>query len=30
MVHVQSFHLYSSQLTPAGSIHTRELTVSWK
>ena len=30
MVHVESFHLYSSQLTPAGSIHTRELTVSWK
>ena len=30
MVHVESFHLYSSQLTPAGPIHTRELTVSWK
>lgn len=30
MVHVESFHLYSSQLTPTGSIHTRELTVSWK
>lgn len=30
MVHVESFHLYSSQLTSAGSIHTRELTVSWK
>jgi len=28
MVHVESFHLYSSQLTPAGPIHTRELTVS--
>jgi len=30
MIHVESFHLYSSQLTPAGPIHTRELTVSWK
>ena len=30
MVHVESFYLYSSQLTPAGPIHTRELTVSWK
>lgn len=30
MVHVEAFHLYSSQLTPAGPIHTRELTVSWK
>ena len=25
---VDSFHLYSSELTPAGPIHTRELTVS--
>jgi 2'-5' RNA ligase len=28
MVHVDAFHLYSSKLTPAGPIHTRELTVS--
>lgn len=28
MIHVEEFHLYSSQLTPAGSIHTRELTVA--
>jgi 2'-5' RNA ligase len=28
MVRVDSFHLYSSKLTPAGPIHTRELTVS--
>ncbi len=28
MVHVEDFHLYSSKLTPAGPIHTRELTVS--
>ena len=28
MVHVESFHLYSSKLTPAGPIHTRELTIS--
>jgi 2'-5' RNA ligase len=27
MTRVDSFHLYSSQLTPAGPIHTRELTV---
>ena len=27
-VHVEDFHLYSSKLTPAGPIHTRELTVS--
>ena len=27
MIHVEEFHLYSSRLTPAGSIHTRELTV---
>jgi len=24
---VESFHLYSSELTPAGPIHTRELTI---
>ncbi|PYL87134.1 MAG: RNA 2',3'-cyclic phosphodiesterase [Verrucomicrobia bacterium] len=29
MVHVESFHLYSSELTPAGPIHTPQLTVSW-
>jgi 2'-5' RNA ligase len=28
MVRVDSFHLYSSKLTAAGPIHTRELTVS--
>ena len=28
MIRVDSFHLYSSKLTPAGSIHTRELTVN--
>ena len=28
MVRVDSFHLYSSKLTPAGPIHTRELTIS--
>jgi len=27
MIRVQTFHLYSSKLTPAGPIHTRELTV---
>jgi RNA 2',3'-cyclic 3'-phosphodiesterase len=27
MIRVDAFHLYSSQLTPAGPIHTRELTV---
>ncbi len=27
MIRVESFHLYSSKLTPAGPIHTRELTV---
>lgn len=27
MFRVEEFHLYSSRLTPAGSIHTRELTV---
>jgi 2'-5' RNA ligase len=27
MVRVDEFHLYSSRLTPAGPIHTRELTV---
>jgi RNA 2',3'-cyclic 3'-phosphodiesterase len=28
MIRVDAFHLYSSKLTPVGSIHTRELTVS--
>jgi 2'-5' RNA ligase len=28
MIRVDSFHLYSSKLTPARSIHTRELTVN--
>jgi 2'-5' RNA ligase len=27
MTHVEAFHLYSSKLTPAGPIHTRELSV---
>ena len=27
MIRVEAFHLYSSDLTPAGPIHTRELTV---
>jgi 2'-5' RNA ligase len=27
MTRVEAFHLYSSKLTPAGPIHTRELTV---
>jgi 2'-5' RNA ligase len=27
MFRVDSFHLYSSELTPAGPIHTRELTI---
>jgi 2'-5' RNA ligase len=27
MIRVGAFHLYSSKLTPAGPIHTRELTV---
>ncbi len=27
MIRVDTFHLYSSNLTPAGPIHTRELTV---
>ena len=27
MIRVDAFHLYSSSLTPAGPIHTRELTV---
>jgi len=27
MIHVEAFHLYSSKLTPAGPIHTRELNV---
>jgi RNA 2',3'-cyclic 3'-phosphodiesterase len=28
MIRVEAFHLYSSKLTPAGPIHTREITVS--
>jgi RNA 2',3'-cyclic 3'-phosphodiesterase len=28
MIHVDAFYLYSSKLTPAGPIHTRELTIS--
>ena len=28
LIHVEDFHLYSSNLTPAGPIHTRELSVS--
>jgi 2'-5' RNA ligase len=28
MIRVEEFHLYSSKLTPAGPIHTRELTMS--
>lgn len=28
MVRIEAFYLYSSKLTPAGPIHTRELTVS--
>jgi 2'-5' RNA ligase len=28
MIRVEDFYLYSSKLTPAGPIHTRELTVS--
>jgi 2'-5' RNA ligase len=27
MIRVDAFHLYSSKLTPAGPIHTRELSV---
>jgi 2'-5' RNA ligase len=27
MIRVDAFHLYSSNLTPTGPIHTRELTV---
>jgi 2'-5' RNA ligase len=27
MIRVDSFHLYSSKLTPAGPVHTRELSV---
>jgi 2'-5' RNA ligase len=27
MIRVDSFHLYSSKLTPAGPIHIRELSV---
>jgi 2'-5' RNA ligase len=28
MIRVGAFHLYSSKLTPAGPIHTREVTIS--
>ncbi|PYI75862.1 MAG: RNA 2',3'-cyclic phosphodiesterase [Verrucomicrobia bacterium] len=28
MMHVEEFHLYQSELTPAGAIHRRELTVA--
>jgi RNA 2',3'-cyclic 3'-phosphodiesterase len=28
IIRVEDFHLYSSKLTPAGPVHTRELTVS--
>lgn len=28
MIRVEELHLYSSKLTPAGPIHTRELTIS--
>jgi 2'-5' RNA ligase len=28
MIRVEQFHLYSSKLTPAGPVHTREVTVS--
>ena len=28
MIRVEDFHLYSSKLTPAGPVHTRELSVS--
>jgi RNA 2',3'-cyclic 3'-phosphodiesterase len=28
MIRVEAFHLYSSKLTPAGPIHTRELSIS--
>ena len=27
LIHVEAFHLYSSNLTPAGPIHTREFSV---
>jgi 2'-5' RNA ligase len=27
MIRVEAFHLYSSKLTPAGPIHTREVTI---
>lgn len=27
MIRVEAFHLYSSKLTPAGAVHTRELSV---
>lgn len=28
LIKVENFHLYSSQLLPSGSVHTRELTIS--
>ncbi len=28
LIRVEAFHLYSSKLTPAGPVHTRELTIS--
>jgi 2'-5' RNA ligase len=28
MIRVEAFHLYSSKLTAAGPIHTRELTIN--
>ena len=28
MIHVDAFHLYSSQLTPSGPIHTRVISIS--
>jgi 2'-5' RNA ligase len=28
MIRVEAFHLYSSKLTQAGPMHTRELTVN--
>jgi 2'-5' RNA ligase len=27
MIRVDAFHLYSSKLTPAGALHTREVTI---
>jgi 2'-5' RNA ligase len=28
IIRVEAFHLYSSKLTPAGPVHTRELSVT--